>query len=128
MSFRHTIGMACIAFAILMIVFNSYFLVRNLKIVIGGETIMADIVRGKVYTTAEYNDGETNHKYDLSDTFINDKQTQVKLYYKGDIDSAKPIYWPMFIYSYAAYLIIFCVGIMGINNKSFKDLFQLFHK
>lgn len=122
-NFRRTIGMACIAFAILMIVFNSYFLVRNLKIVIGGHSIDAEIVRGKVYTTAEYVENGIKHSYNLSGTILEDNQTHVRLYYKDDIDQAIPIYWPMYIYSYIAYIFIFAYGILGLYNKGIKDLF-----
>ncbi|MDO5154976.1 MAG: hypothetical protein Q4D51_03330 [Eubacteriales bacterium] len=122
--FKRTIGKACIAFGILALIFNSYFFVKVLKVVVGGESFQADIVRGRVFTVAEYKDGDKTYQFDLNDTIISDKKTKIRMYYKGEIKEAITINWGVYAFSYLVYLLILVSGILNVKNIGIKDLIR----
>lgn len=122
--FRKTIGKACIAVGILFIIFNSYFVGKILKIAIGGESFEANIVRGGVYTVAEYKKGDTVYKFNLDDVKFGEDKKTMRFYYKGDIHDAIAVNWASYVYSYFVYFAILGLGILNVNNLGIKDIFK----
>lgn len=110
--FKRTFGIVWIVFGLLLIIFNSYFLVRNLKVVIGGESFEAQIQKSDIYKVATYEvDGE-KYSFDLKrlGAITSKNQETITLYYKGEIKDAIAINWFSYGISYPVYLAMIGFG------------------
>lgn len=126
--FRKTFGKVGIILGILFFIFNSYFFVRDMTYVIGGESFVANIVRTEVYTVAEYEHDGRTYSFDLDEVQIGNNQKNIRFYYKGDIKEAIAVNWRVYILSYFVYIIMFCLGILGVKNIRIKDIIKKIRK
>lgn len=110
--FRKTFGKIWIIFGLLLIIFNTNFLVRNLKVVIGGQSIEAQISKSKVFHVATYEADGKQYIYDLDrlGAITSPNQETITLYYKGDVKNAIAVNWFSYGISYPIYFIMIGFG------------------